>query len=153
MPTANPRLSLTLQPLMAAQLSRLSELTGDSQSKIVTEILDLSSGSFAHLIQMLEAAKLATEEMKAQTGQNMRAAQHRLERQLGLMLDDLDESSAPLLAEVEQVRRRTRKGGLARDARPPASASAESTPISNRGVRSTKTKRKTTKTGGSHGSV
>ena len=136
MPTHKPRLSLTLEPVLAAQLSRLSELTGNSQSKIITEILDGSAEVFARLIVMLEAAQAATEEAKGKVGRDMKAAQHRLERQLGLMLEDLDEAGAPLLAEVEAVKRRGRKGALARDARRPDAATAHPTPISNRGVRS-----------------
>ena len=88
MPTAKPRLSLTLEPLMAAQLARLSELTGESQNKIVAEILQGSSEAFSRLIQMLEAAQQATAEVKAQSGKDMKAAQERLERHLGLMLED-----------------------------------------------------------------
>jgi len=138
MPTLKPRLSLTLDPLLAAQLSRLSELTGNSQSKIITEILEGSTEVFARLIQMLEAAQAATAEVKGKVGRDMKAAQLRMERQLGLMVDDLAESSAPLLEPGEIVKRRARKGALARDARPSAPSAGAVTPPSNRGVRSTK---------------
>jgi hypothetical protein len=136
MPTAKPRLSLTLDPVLAAQLQRLSELTGNSQSKIITEILEGSTDAFARLIQMLEAAQAATLETKAKVGRDIKAAQVRMERQLGIMVDDLEESAAPLLAEAVKVKRRARKGALARDARPFAPAVAPVTPPSNRGVRS-----------------
>ena len=138
MPTLKPRLSLTLDPVLAAQLSRLSELTGNSQSKIITEILEGSTEVFARLIQMLEAAQAATAEVKGKVGRDMKAAQLRMERQLGLMVDDLEESAAPLLEPAETVKRRARKGALARDARPSAPSSGSVTPPSNRGVRSTK---------------
>lgn len=138
MPTLKRRLSLTLEPVLAAQLERLSELTGNSQSKIITEILDGSVEVFARLIQMLEAAQVATAEAKGKVGRDMKGALTRMENQLGLMLDDLDESTAPLLADVERVKRRARKGALARDAQPAGVSAASLTPPSNRGVRSSK---------------
>lgn len=147
MPTAKPRLSLTLDPALAVQLQRLSELTGDSQSKIITEILEGSTEAFARLIQMLEAAQAATVETKANVGRDIKAAQVRMERQLGVMLDDFDESAAPLLADAAKVKRRARKGALARDARPSASAVAPLTPPSNRGVRSTNAKHRKAQNG------
>ena len=104
MPTLKPRLSLTLDPLMAAQLQRLSELTGDSQSKIITDVLEGSTEVFARLIRMLEAAQAATLEVRGHVGRDIKAAQARMERQLGLMVEDLEESAAPLIAHGEPGR-------------------------------------------------
>jgi len=138
MPTSKPRLSLTLEPLLAAQLQRMSELTGSSQSKLITEILEGSSEVFARLIATLEAAQQATAEVKGKASRDMKHAQQRIEQQFGLILDDFDRSAAPLLESVETVKRRARKGALARDALPSVPAASAATPISNRGVRSIK---------------
>ena len=56
MTTQNPRLTITLQPTIAAQLKELSRLTGNSQSSLIAELLDGSSAVFARVIQVLTAA-------------------------------------------------------------------------------------------------
>ena len=59
MATSNPRLTITLEPSTAAQLRRMSELTGNSQSQMVSEILAQSSEVFERMIRVLEAAEVA----------------------------------------------------------------------------------------------
>ena len=59
MPAKNPRLTITLQPVLAAQLRRLSELTGNSQSALIAELLEGSEPIFTRMIQVLEAAEQA----------------------------------------------------------------------------------------------
>ena len=59
MATKNPRLTITLTPSLAAQLRRLSELTGNSQSSLIAELLDGSGPVFDKMIQVLEAAAIA----------------------------------------------------------------------------------------------
>jgi hypothetical protein len=86
MPTLNPRLTITLQPSLAAHLRRLSELTGNSQSKLIAEILEGSEQVFERLIRVLEAAETAKKELKQSTVRDMEAAQSRVEEQLGLAL-------------------------------------------------------------------
>lgn len=144
MPTKNPRLTITLQPLLAAQLRRVSELTGNSQSKILSEMLEGSTVVFERLIRVLEAAQVAQAGIRGKVSQDMAEAQQRVEQQLGLILDDLDQTTAPLLDEVETITRRARKepDGSRRKAQrgggrqaPDAHVSASPTPISNRGVR------------------
>lgn len=140
MPTANPRLTITLEPTLAAQLRRLSELTGNSQSKLIAELLEGSSVVFDRLIQVLEAAETAKLTLKAKTTQDLEAAQTRVEQQLGLVLEDFDQVTAPLLAQAEAITRRARRGpqGDARRAPRAGRAAASLTPPSNRGVRSTR---------------
>lgn len=142
MPAKNPRLTITLEPLLAAQLRRLSELTGNSQSKLISEILDGSTAVFARVIEVLEAAKSATDSMKGKAAIDLEAAQSRVEAQLGLVLGEFEEATAPLLKGVETVTRRARKrteggGGTTRPKAVSAHAPATVTPPSNRGVRST----------------
>jgi hypothetical protein len=140
MPAKNPRITITLEPAFHATLQRLSSLTGDSQSKLVTGMLEGSQETLQRLIKVLEAADLAKGSIKGNVAQEIKQTQSRMELQLGLMLDDFDQSTQPLLVEVEAIKRRARKPKrvLARDGRVSASAAVEgSTPISNRGVRST----------------
>ena len=116
MSTTKPRITITLEPVTALQLKRISELTGNSQSAMVSEVLEQAVPVFDRLIKVLEAAELAKQSaaaaqrsVKVQSIGNLDAAQKRIERQMGLVLDDFDESTAPLLAELEEVQRRSRK--------------------------------------------
>lgn len=153
MPTQNPRLTITLEPLLSAQLRRLSALTGNSQSKLIAEMLQGSTGVFDRLIRVLEAAELAKGEIRGKVAEDMAQAQARVEAQLGLVLEDFDARTAPLLEGVEGVVRRARRpgagGGDAVPRRSVAGARAVVTPLSNRGVRSDhRTKKSSAKTRG-----
>ena len=121
MPTKNPRLTLTLTPTTAAQLRRLSELTGNSQASLISELLEGQELVFARVIQALEAAKLVKEEMKSSLRADLDRSQQVIEAQLGLVLESLDNASAPLLKEAEKIRRRkgraTGGGGRSRRGR------------------------------------
>jgi uncharacterized Ntn-hydrolase superfamily protein len=146
MSTTKPRITITLEPVTALQLKRISELTGNSQSSMVSEVLEQATPVFERLIRILEAAEAAKKSAEAaqqsvmiQSVGHLELAQRRVERQLGLVLDDFDEASAPLLAELEEVQRRAKKGA----AKGPRTGVASQrprgslTPLSNRGVRST----------------
>ena len=150
MPTNNPRITITLEPATYARLRRLSELTDQSLSAIVSEILDGSAQVFDRTITVLEAAKSATEEMREKTAADLAAAQTKLEQQLGLSLEVFDGYTESLLEDAEAVRRRARRGGPAprgTAARLPV-PEVVPTPMSNRGVRSTPRKAKDHKTRG-----
>ena len=126
---------------------RLSELTGNSQSKLISEILEGSEQVFAKIIRVLEAAEKAKAEVKGRAAANLDEAQGRMEAQLQLVMGEFDEFTGSLLAEVESVSRRARKAGRAgrpgADTRAPAAArKGTATPPSNRGVRSTANPRK-----------
>jgi galactokinase len=110
MPTKNPRLTMTLSPLMAAQLKRMSELTGNSQASLVSELLEGSTTVFDRLIRVLEAAQGVKNETFSQFAGDMKASQAKMEKQLGLMLADFDGVTAPLIDHLEQIPRRGRKG-------------------------------------------
>lgn len=146
MPTANPRLTITLEPSVSACLRRLSEATGNSQSKLIAELLEGSVPVFERVIATIEAAKLASDEIRGKLATDMQSAQDRMEAQLGFVLNEFDDATAPLMEVVEVVKRRARKGTGAR-ARSAVRAAPEvpSTPMSNRGVRSTANPVKTPK--------
>lgn len=135
MPATNPRLTITLQPAVAAVLRRLSELTGNSQSAIVGELLHESLPMFERMAVVLDAAvalKAQALEVPAEIRASLEQAQGRLEQQLGLIMDGTDGTVMPLLDDMEKVLRRA-AGDARRPERAPAARSA-APPISNRGV-------------------
>lgn len=148
MPAKNPRLTITLDPTIGAYLRRLSELTGNSQSQLIAELLEDAEPVFARMIQVLGAAEAAREEIKGRITFDIQRAQERIERQLGLAIEEpSDVQTLPLLGEIEKVARRRRKqpavpnvpstgGAQACLARAPAASARMETPLSNRGVRS-----------------
>jgi hypothetical protein len=109
MPTANPRLTITLQPSLAAKLRRLSELTGNSQSALVSELLSGSGAVLERIIQVLEAAQSAKESMRGMVTADIEAAQAEMEKQLGLVLEMGEQVQGSLVEEMEAVRRRAAK--------------------------------------------
>ena len=133
MPAKNPRLTITLQPSLAAQLRKLSELTGNSQSALIGDLLAGSGPVFDRLIQVLEAAKTAKASMKGKITEDMQAAQAKVEGAFGMALEGFDPFTGSLLDEAEEVTRRSR--GSAGAARSHVPGAAAPTPISNRGVR------------------
>ena len=138
MPAKNPRLTVTLQPAIAAQLAELSRLTGDSQSSIIADLMGQASPVFDRVIRVLQAAQQAKAELKDRMASDLGQAQAKMEKQLGIMMGDLDVYTGDLLSEVEEVRRRARRTTREGAPAPHAAADAhDSTPMSNRGVRST----------------
>ena len=141
MPTKNPRLTITLQPSLAAQLRRLSELTGNSQSALIADLLSGSGPVFDRLIQVLEAAEAAKGAMKGRITGEMEVAQSKIEGAMGIVMENFDLFTGSLLDEAEAVGRRARQGHAkagrgGRGGTPP-------TPLSNRGVRLDPKTRKT----------
>ena len=126
-----------MQPSLAAQLRKLSELTGNSQSALIADLLEGTGPVFDRMIQVLEAAKTAKESMRGKLADDMEHAQSKMEGALGLFLEGFDEITGSLLDEAEAVTRRARRKGPAGAARAPAGGlgAAAPTPISNRGVR------------------
>ena len=133
MPAKNLRLTITLQPTLAAQLRKLSELTGNSQSALIGELLEGSGPVFDRMIQVMEAAKTAKEAMRGRIAGDIEQAQARLEEGLGMALEGFDQWTGSLLDEAEAVTRRARRGPAPRGVSGPGAAAP--TPISNRGVR------------------
>ena len=136
MPAKNPRLTITLQPSLAAQLRKLSELTGNSQSALIGDLLEGTGPVFDRMIQVLEAAKSAKESIRGKLADDMEHAQAKMEGALGLVLEGFDEFTGSLLDEAEAVTRRARRKGRRRSAGVSGGLGAAApTPISNRGVR------------------
>lgn len=149
MPTKNPRISVTLTPELSSILDRLSALTGDSKSAMVADLLNQSAPVFERMIAVLAAAETlkaqATEGLES-IGHGLKRAQERIESQLGLVLDDLDQGTRPILEAAEKVTRRgARVGGRRARARAPRSGA---TPMSNRGVKNPTDRENRTRKGG-----
>jgi predicted DNA-binding protein len=136
MPTANPRISITLKPSLAAVLRELSELAGNSQSAIVAELLETSQPVFEKMVLVLRASAKVRDAAKQDLAAGLERAQGRLEQQLGLISDEFDGVTRPLLEAAERIDRRSGRGATARSAggARPGLPQAE-TPPSNRGVR------------------
>lgn len=129
MPAVNPRLTITLQPEVAAVLRRLSELSGQSQSSLVGELLEQSLPVFERMAGAMHAAVVLRDSAMqgpAEIKESLIRAHERIEAQLGLVLDDMDEGVRPLLVEAEKVSRRGARtaGGGARLASTPAAGGA-----------------------------
>lgn len=78
MPTAKPRITITLDQHSHEVLSRLSVLSGDSMSQIVTGFVDLAVPSLVRVVAIMERAKAAPEEARA----GLAAAIERADRDL-----------------------------------------------------------------------
>lgn len=142
MATKKPRLTITLEPALSDSLRRLSELTGNSQSSLISEMLSGSGPIFEKMIRVLEAAEVAKGAIKGRVTRGLDDAQTKFEKALGLSLVGFDELEAVLLEVAEPPP----KGQTATASESAAAAiSAQPTPLSNRGVRSTTTPRKSTK--------
>lgn len=118
MTTKNPRLTITLQPALSAQFRRLSELTGQSQSSIISELLSGSEPVLERMIRVLEAAEAAKGAIKGRVARGLDDAQAKLEGALDIALTGFDvmEQAFDEIAEK-------------------APKKVASTPLSNRGVR------------------
>lgn len=118
-------------------MRKLSELTGNSQSALIGDLLEGTGPVFDRMIQVLEAAKTAKESMRGKLADDMEQAQTKMEGALGMVLEGFDQFTGSLLDEAEAVTRRARRKVPASVARTPAGGlgAAAPTPISNRGVR------------------
>lgn len=135
--TKNPRITITLTPSTHSILAELSTLTGNSMSGMVSELLAGNEPIFDRMAAVLRAARDVQANGKAAMNEALGNAQARIEKQLGLALDAMDDGVRPILKEAEKVRRRGRKGSPLAGTVP--AREGVPTPISNRGVRSVRT--------------
>ena len=113
MATKKPRLTITLEPALSDSLRRLSELTGNSQSSLISEMLSGSGPIFEKMIRVLEAAEVAKGAIKGRVTRGLDDAQTKFEKALGLSLVGFDELEAVLFC----GRSHRRKGRRRRQAR------------------------------------
>ena len=118
MATKNPRLTITLKPELSAHFRRLSDLTGQSQSSIISELLAGSEPVLERMIRVLEAAEAAKGAIRGRVARGLDDAQQQLEGVLDIACCGFDS----VLQELESVAEN-------------APAAGALTPLSNRGVR------------------
>lgn len=123
MATQNPRITITLTPSTHSILQELSSLTGNSMSALVGDLLASNEPVFIRMTTVLRAAKEVTQQGHAQMVEALEKAQGKLEKQLGLALDQVEQAALPLLDVSEKVSRRARKSTAG--TRPTASARAD----------------------------
>jgi len=112
MATLNPRITVTLTPELHAVMRRLSALTGNSQSAIIGEMLTTSLPALVRVVKVMEAAETAQSDFNQGIASGLAKAQDRIEAQLGLALDALDDGARPILEAAEKVKRRARRAVL-----------------------------------------
>ena len=118
MATKNPRLTITLKPELSAHFRRLSDLTGQSQSSIISELLAGSEPVLERMIRVLEAAEAAKGAIRGRVARGLDDAQQQLEGVLDIACGGFDSA----LQELESFAQN-------------APAAGALTPLSNRGVR------------------
>lgn len=136
MPTQNPRITITLEPTQALLLRDISKLTKQSQSALIGELLRELAPVWGKMRDVLAAAEEVKKNLNETIVRDMDEAQSRIEKQLGLCLDELDGMQAPLVELAEKIKRRKGRGDGTPRGDAPAPRAAASTPLSNRGVRS-----------------
>lgn len=118
MPTKNPRIAVTLKPSSALVLRDLAKLSNRSRSAILADMVEQGIPVFQRVVRVMRAAQEAQRGASARVVDGLAAAQHHIERQLGLMEQDLDHRTGDLLDGLEQIHRR-RAGRAERPARAP----------------------------------
>lgn len=109
MPTAKPRITITLEPHAHEVLSRLAAANHQSMASIVTEILDAAIPSMERVVAIVERASTASQEVRA----GVVAAVERAERELMPALVAAVGQSDLFLAELQE---KARPGGASQDA-------------------------------------
>lgn len=113
MTVKNPRITVTVNPEIHELVHKLSDLSGTSVSSFVGDLLQQAAPTFVRMVQLLEAVHAVRQEamgVPSEVVANLDEAHRRIEQHFGLVLDAIEEGSAPLIQEGEKVLRRRRKG-------------------------------------------
>lgn len=125
MPTAKPRITVTLEPRAHEVLTRLSAAGGESMSSLITQLLYAALPSLERVVVVLERAQTAPKEALA----GLTAAVERAERHLmplimdaqgmgDLFLDDMAATVEPGRSAVPAPKERARPAGRASSKKP-----------------------------------
>ena len=145
MSTKNQRTTITLSPSTHALMKELATLNEESMSATIGGLLEQVSPVLQRVVAVLRAANQAKDAVKGRLADDLEQAQARMEKSIGLVMDDFGSMEQPFLDLFEDVKRRSPKAATAtgsdggeRDARQPTNGrgAAAATPPSNRGVRS-----------------
>lgn len=127
MPTAKPRITITLEPHAYETLSRLSAAGGESMSSIVTQFVDLALPSLERVVLVLERARAAPQEAR----DGLVAAVERAERELMPAIEAALDQGDLFLAQVAAASTPApaQRGRAAVALPSPKAAAAVSTPV------------------------
>lgn len=146
MPTTNPRLTVTFSPSMATVLDRLSELSGQSRSSIIAEIIEGTQPVMERMIQVLEAAQKAKASLRTELTRGFDDAEGELNKQLGITMDIFNDVSDSFIERSEAIGRRATTGRATGDAqRHLASASTALPPLLTGGSQTSSVVKRTIK--------
>jgi hypothetical protein len=124
MPTANPRVNVTLPPSLDDLVSRLARVEGASKSQVLRELLEAAEPALRRAVALMEAAEGATEAVRKGLAQSL------FEHQLGVEAAlDVAIRQAEIQDLADQAQRATLKRARAGAEPSPAPAPAVSTPV------------------------
>ena len=90
MPTAKPRIAITLAPHTHEVIKRLSELNGEPMSKIVAELVEAVAEPLMRTVALLEAAAVAPKQIKDGLRGTVQAMERELYGAAGYTLGQMD---------------------------------------------------------------
>lgn len=90
MPTAKPRIAITLPPHTHEVIRRLAELNGQPMSKIVAELVEAVSEPLTRTVALLEAAAAAPKQIKDGLRGTVQAMERELYGAAGYTLGQMD---------------------------------------------------------------
>lgn len=144
MPTANPRVNVTLSPSLDSLVGRLAGLQRVSKSNVLRELLETAAPALARAVAVMEAAERAKPEVLAGLARSLERSQTVAEVALESALSAIS-SAGDLVEQAEAVTgkrpaRAGRRAPLAADGGPGgvAAVASKNPPASNRGVKSPK---------------
>lgn len=146
MPTANPRVNVTLSPSLDSLVGQLASLERISKSSVLRELLETAEPQLRQVVALMVAAKGASATARKAIVSDMELALRSIEGTSNLAFQVAANHTRDMVSEAEAVRgRRPQRDALASSAvpapvrRPTASRKAlvvKRPPTSNRGVKS-----------------
>lgn len=133
MPTANPRVYVTLSPDLDAVIGRMAALERISKSQLIRETLEAAQPTLTKAVALMEAASKARSGARQELAQSLEHSQQVIESQLEGILQALTE---PAVDALEVAGRRPGRRAAARG--PAACQESINPPPSKRGVKSSK---------------
>lgn len=143
MPTANPRVNVTLSPSLDSLVSRLSRLSRVSKSNVLRELLETAAPALSRAVAVMEAAERAKPEVLSGLARSLERSQAVAEVAMEHALFSIG-AAGDLVEQAEAVvgkrpARAGRAGARAHTGGPAETAArADNPPASNRGVKSPK---------------
>jgi hypothetical protein len=140
MPTANPRVNVTLSPSLDALVAALAAHERVSKSMVLRELLEAAEPSLRQVVALMEAAKGASAKARKQIASDLDQGVKAAEAVQALMLQSAAHHTRDIVSEAQAVRGRRPSakgarsaGALAEGGRPKP---RKNPPPSNRGVKS-----------------